>query len=155
MNLIDLLNIEANRKLHDKYNYRGLKISIENRKGSIRQGTDKNGKPWKVKMTFDYGYIRKTQGVDGDHVDCFIGPDEDAEKVYIIHRVDPDTKEYDEDKCMVGFKDGAAAKSAFMANYDRPGNFGSMDEMSFEDFKKKVLATKDKPVKLAAMKEVK
>jgi hypothetical protein len=47
-------------------------------------------------------------------------------------------------------KDGAAAKSAFLANYDRPGNFGSMDEMSFEDFKKKVLATKDKPVKLAA-----
>jgi len=150
MNLLDLLNIEANRKLHDKYDFQGLKISIENRAGSIRQGVDKDGKPWKVKMTHDYGYIRKTKGVDGDHVDCFIGPDKDAKNVYIIHRIDPDTGKYDEDKCMLGFSNGKDAKSTFLANYDRPGNFGSMDEMSLDKFKEKVLATKDKPMKLAA-----
>lgn len=150
MNLIDTINILANRKLHKKYDFRGLKVSIENRAGSTREGIDKNGKPWKVKMTHDYGYIRGTEGIDGDHVDCFIGPNKDSEMVYVIHRVDPDTKVYDEDKTMLGFDSAKDAKSCFLANYDRPGNFGSMDEIPFDKFKEKVLATKDKPVKLAA-----
>src|SRR6267142_1782052 len=102
MNLQTTLDLLANRKLHDRIKFRGLSISIENRKGSIRKGVDKNGKAWKVKMTHAYGYIRMTEGVDGDHVDCFIGPNENAKNVYIIHRQDPGMKVYDEDKCMVG-----------------------------------------------------
>src|SRR5712675_2337109 len=102
MNLRTTLDLLANRKLHDRIKVRGLSISIENRKGSIRKGVDKNGKAWKVKMTWPYGYIRNSMGVDGDHVDCFIGPNENAKQVYIIHRQDPDTKKYDEDKCLLG-----------------------------------------------------
>ena len=41
-------------------------ITIENPKGSERSGTDANGKKWSVKMNNTYGYIRGTEGVDGD-----------------------------------------------------------------------------------------
>ena len=150
MNLATTLDILANRKLHKRINFRGLNISIENRKGSIRKGVDKNGKLWQTKMTFDYGYLKMTEGVDGDHVDCFVGPDENAKFVYVIHRQDPDTKSYDEDKVMLGFSSSKAAVKAFNENYDKPGNFGGMDIIPFDKFKEKVLATKDKPQKIVA-----
>src|SRR5579864_3444601 len=136
MNLTNLIDILANRKLHDRLDFRGLKISIENRAGSVRKGVDKNGKPWSTKMTFPYGYIRNSEGVDGDHVDCFIGPNENAKMVYVIHRQDPDTKEYDEDKIMLGFNSASEAKKAFNENYDRLGNFGGMSQFTFDEFKK-------------------
>ena len=41
-------------------------VTIENPKGSERSGTDANGKKWSVKMNNTYGYIRGTEGVDGD-----------------------------------------------------------------------------------------
>ena len=50
----------------------GLDISIENPKGSYRTGVHA-GKPWRVRMPADYGYIRGTTGADGDHVDCSSG----------------------------------------------------------------------------------
>ena len=34
-------------------------------------------------MHYDYGYIRGTVGTDSDHVDCYIGPDKNAKKVYV------------------------------------------------------------------------
>ena len=52
----------------------GMDISIENKKGSVRSGTDKDGHDWSIKMNFDYGYIRGTVGKDKDHVDC-VAPD--------------------------------------------------------------------------------
>jgi hypothetical protein len=35
----------------------GIEITIENAKGSIRSGVNKNGTPWSVKMPTHYGYI--------------------------------------------------------------------------------------------------
>ena len=32
-------------------------------------------------MNYDYGYIRGTVGTDGDHTDCYIGPDKNAIKL--------------------------------------------------------------------------
>ena len=51
----------------------GLDIALENPKGSTRSGTDQDGRPWQSTMAHDYGYIKRTQGADGDHVDVFIG----------------------------------------------------------------------------------
>lgn len=149
MNLLQ--TIAANRKLDGKLVYQGLPISIENAKGSVRQGVDKTtGKPWSVKMTYAYGYIRKTEGVDGDHVDCFIGPDPNASMVYVIHTVDPHTGVYDEDKCMLGFDSASSAKKALLENYSDPKFFGSMDAVPMASFKEKVFRTKIRPAKIAA-----
>ena len=74
-------------------------------------------------------------GVDGDHVDCFLGPDRDSEKVYIIHQVKPGTKTYDEDKVMLGFSDSLQAKRAYLSNYDRSDMFGSMETVMIDELK--------------------
>lgn len=149
MRLLDYL--VANRKLEGRTRFQGLLISIENQRGSTRSGVDKNtGKAWSTKMTWPYGYIRMSEGVDGDHVDCFIGPNERAKNAYVVHQVNPKTKEFDEDKVMLGFDSPAEAKKAYLENYDTDEYFGSMDTVPMEQFKKKVLATKDRPRKIAA-----
>lgn len=152
MNLLTTLDLYANRPLHKRLKWYGLDVSIENKKGSTRSGTDLNGKRWSVVMKNDYGYLRMTKGVDGDHVDCFVGPDGNAKNVYVVHtKKAPNFKEYDEDKCMIDFSSAADAKKAFLANYDRPEHFGSMSTFTVQEFITKALATKDKPMKLAAM----
>lgn len=127
-------------ELQDRYNFAGLKISIENKKGTTRTGKDEDGHEWHTFMHYDYGYIRGTEGVDGDHVDCYIGDNENAKNVYIIHQNNPVTHEYDEDKCMLGFNTLEEAKKAYIKQYDRPGFLGSITTMGIEEFKDYVLA---------------
>lgn len=130
----------SGHELQDRYNFTGLKISVENKKGSTRSGKDKDGHEWHTFMHYDYGYIRGTEGTDGDHVDCYIGDNEDAKNVYIIHQNDPVTNKYDEDKCMLGFDSLESAKAAYLKQYDRPGFLGSITTMSIDEFKDYVLA---------------
>lgn len=127
-------------ELQDRYNFAGLKISVENKKGSTRSGKDEDGHEWHTFMHYDYGYIRGTEGVDGDHVDCYIGDNEDAGNVYIIHQNNPVTHEYDEDKCMLGFNTLEEAKEAYIKQYDRPEFLGSITTMGIDEFKDYVLA---------------
>ena len=117
-----------------------MKISIENKKGTTRSGKDEDGHEWHTFMHYDYGYIRGTEGVDGDHVDCYIGDNEDASNVYIIHQNNPVTHEYDEDKCMLGFNTLEEAKEAYIKQYDRSGFLGSITTMDIDEFKDYVLA---------------
>ena len=132
----------SGHKLQGRTTFNGLNISIENKKGSIRRGVDSDGHKWAIKMHFNYGYIRGTEGVDGDHVDCYIGDNIDAKNVYIIHQKIPGTDKYDEDKCMLGFDTLADAKAAYLRQYDKPGFFGGVDTVPFDVFKNKVLLKK-------------
>ena len=131
-------------KLQDRYTFQGMPISIENRKGSVRHWHDQNAdKDGQTKMLFDYGYINRTKGVDGDHVDVFVGPDESAEVVFVVHQMKaPKFTEFDEDKVMVGFPTADAATSAYSKHYDSPKFFGGCTAMSVEKFKDKVLGAK-------------
>lgn len=129
----------SGHKLQDRTSWNGLKISIENKKGSVRRGVDKDGHQWATKMHFDYGYIRGSEGTDGDHVDCYLGDNMDAKKVYIVHQNDPITHKYDEDKCMLGFNSLEDAKKAYLMQYDRPGFLGKIDTMDFDEFKEFIL----------------
>lgn len=100
----------------------GLDISIENSAGSERKGQDASGKPWSVTMDSHYGYIRGTEGVDGDHVDVFIKPGTDSlgnnNLAFIVDQVNPDGS-YDEHKVMLGFNDVDEARAAYLANYSK------------------------------------
>ena len=122
-------------KLQGRTKLYGMDISIENKKGTYRKGVDSDGHKWKTLMHYDYGYIRGTVGTDSDHVDCYIGPDKNSKKVYVIHQNNPITHKYDEDKCMLCFESADAAKKAYMKQYDRPGFFGSMETLTVEQFK--------------------
>ncbi|MDR2534983.1 MAG: hypothetical protein LBD29_03005, partial [Treponema sp.] len=136
--------------LEGRAKVQGMDISIENKKGSVRSGTDKDGHEWSIKMNFDYGYIRGTVGKDKDHVDCYIGPNPEAETVFIIHQNDPATGEYDEDKVMLGFDREEEARKAYLSQYDRPGFLGGIETMDIETFKDKAFDPESRGKKLRA-----
>lgn len=138
---------QANFKLQGKTIYQGLDICIENKAGSIRSGKEPSGKPWLIKMPFDYGYIKSTKGKDGDEVDCFIGPDKAAKFVYIIHQRqntgDRCSREqahdkYDEDKIMLGWPTADSAKKAYHSAYTNVDLFTSLTMMTIGEFKIKL-----------------
>ena len=112
-------------------------IAIENRKGSVRSGTDPDGKEWSVKMPFDYGYIKRTNGADGDAVDVFVGPDKKSERIFTINQTD-DKGKFDEHKVMMGFTDKKDAEKGYLSAYDKGWNQyeKKIIEMSIEEFKK-------------------
>lgn len=140
----------AAHKLQGRRTFRGLEISIENKKGSRRYWYDPHGKEkGSTLMHADYGYIRGTEGTDGDHVDVYVGDQEDAPEVYIVNQVKKpegsvknDGKEwsgFDEQKCMLGFGSAKEAKELYLKQYDDPRFFGSMHTMPFDEFAQKVL----------------
>ena len=133
----------------------GYDITIENPKGSTRSGVDANGQPWSVTMNNDYGYIRGTEGVDGDHIDVFLSDDPTTGKVYVIDQVKEDGS-FDEHKVMYGFKSALAAKRAYLANYS-PGwqGLGTISEVSKEEFRKWVDSSHRKTKPFAEYRSVK
>lgn len=118
--------------------FAGLEVHVENPAGTERVGVGKDGKEWRTKMKYDYGFICSVKGTDGDALDVYLGPDQEAANVYIVHQVDPDSGEYDEDKCMLGMDNPARAKEEYLEHYDSPDFFGSMSVIPFEEFKKLV-----------------
>lgn len=142
-------SFEKARKLHGRLKFQGFDISIENRKGSVRHWYDKHtDTEGQTKMRWPYGYIRLTEGMDGDHVDVFVGPDESADAVYVVHQMKaPDFKRPDEDKVMLGFSTAGAAKAAYLAHFDSPKFFGSMTPMGIEEFRTKVYKMRRKMIK--------
>lgn len=144
------------RKLHKRITFGGMDISVENAAGTIRRWYDPHGKEsGSTKMLHDYGYIRRTEGTDGDHVDVYVGPDKDSERVFIVNQKKlPDFKEFDEQKVMLGFKTPEAAKKAYLAHYNDPRFFGSMIAMRLKDFKERVFSKEMKGIAIQASKKV-
>ena len=132
----------------------GFDITIENPKGSTRSGVDANGNPWSVTMNNTYGYIRGTEGVDGDHIDVFLSDDPTQGDVFVIDQVKADGT-FDEHKVMYGFKSALAAKRAYLANYSEGWQgLGTITRVSRDDFKKWVKSSHRKTKPFAEYKEV-
>lgn len=96
-------------------------VSIEQPKGSVRSGVDASGNKWETTMQNTYGYIRGTEGVDGDHIDVFLTNDIDGwngRRVYIVDQYNEDGT-FDEHKVMLGFNDEADAQDAYLSNYEK------------------------------------
>lgn len=117
-------------------------ITIENPAGSVRKGVDADGKEWQTTMANTYGYIKGTEGVDGDHIDVFLHSDMDqwdGRKAFVVDQTNTDGS-FDEHKVMLGFNDKDEAMSAYLANYDEtwaqshPGL--RISETNIEDFNK-------------------
>ena len=116
-------------------------ITVENPKGSVRRGTDANGNPWQTTMHNTYGYIRGTEGVDGDHIDVFLTDDIDGwngRRVYVVDQYNEDGT-FDEHKVMLGFNDEADARDAYFSNYSKGWADNRkivMTSTNLEDFEK-------------------
>lgn len=124
------------RKAHVRIH--GLDISIENTKGSLRSGVGKNGTRWSVKLPDHYGYFKGTEGFDGDHVDCYIGPDVESDRAYIIDQVDADTGKFDEHKVMLGYSSETGARDAYAKAFNdgkAKDRLGALTSMSVADLR--------------------
>ena len=135
-------------KLHGHMTHQGLGIAIENRKGSVRSGVDKDGKPWRTEMKHPYGYIKGTKGADGDEVDAYVGPKKDSTHAYVVHQHKADGTGYDEDKVMLGFGSLRAAKSGYLKHYNSPKFLGPIKEVPMERLKE-LLGSGKKLVKIS------
>ncbi len=128
---------EAGNYKKASFSWNGLKITIENPAGSTRSGVSPDGEPWESDMHHHYGYVNRSEGADGDHVDVFIGPAMDtADTVYVVHQVDQESREFDEHKCMIGFNTQDEAQEAYMKHYpdDWPG-MGEVVPLPVNEFK--------------------
>ena len=132
----------------------GLPIAIENAAGSIRSGKGSDDKEWRVRMPVPYGYIKRTEGADGDAVDVFCGPYRKSDKVFVIDQVNPKDKKYDEAKVMLGFMTPQHAVDTYKKSFsdgkglDRIGKVTKMSIEQFKDWLKRGDTTK--PMKVAA-----
>lgn len=135
-------------------------ITIEQPEGSVRKGTDANGKQWESKMHNTYGYFRGTEGVDGDHIDVFLSNDIDGwngRKVYVVDQYNPDGT-FDEHKVMLGFNDMDEAKSDYLANYEKGWEDRRRIDVSavnLEGFEKWIESSKRKTKAFGEYKSVK
>jgi len=136
-------------KLQGHTDVQGLRIAIENRKGSVRKGKDADGKEWRTKMKMPYGYIVGTEGADGEPVDVFVGPDKEAPKAHVVHTRDKKTGKYDEDKVMLGLHSKREAKEAFLEHYDNPDHLGPISVVDVDRLKE-LVASKRRLVKISS-----
>lgn len=135
---------EAGNYQKGHLNLQGLDISIETPKGAVRRG-----KGWQTIMPGHYGYIRKTAGADGEHVDVTLGPRAeqmhdmpadaaDHEPVFVVDQVDPATGKFDEHKAFVGYHTEAEAIQAYDESFSDgsgPRRRGAVTEMTLGGFK--------------------
>lgn len=132
----------------------GMNITIEQPKGSIRRGKDASGKEWESEMHNTYGYIRGTEGVDGDHIDIFLSDNPNEGNVFVVDQVNKDGS-FDEHKVMYGFADKESARKAYLSNYeDGWQGLGNITEVSKEEFKKWIGSSKRKTKPFAEYKGI-
>lgn len=114
-----------------------IPVYIENPAGTVRQAKDGS---WKSLMPAHYGYIEGVGSAEGafENLDCFVGPNPEASKVYVIDQANLATGAFDEHKCMLGFDSRAAAIKAYkQAYHDGKGGERILDvsEMLIPEFK--------------------
>ena len=135
-------------------------ITIEQPKGSVRSGVDANGNKWETTMQNTYGYIRGTEGVDGDHIDVFLSDDIDGwngRRVFVVDQYNEDGS-FDEHKVMLGFNSQEDAEAAYFANYDKDWakkHKTVVTPVNLEDFEKWVDSSHRKTKAFAEYKSVK
>lgn len=140
----------AEHALQGHTEVQGIPIAIENRKGSVREGTTRDGHHWRTKMKAPYGYIEGTKGKDGEEIDAFVGPDKDAPTAYVVHQHKPDGTGFDEDKVIFGVRSLTEAKKLFTQHYDDPKFLGPIDKIPIEELKEKLDESAGKQIRKLA-----
>src|ERR1041384_2627940 len=90
----------------------GLDVSIENPEGSQR-------KPEWPPLKSHYGYIRRTEGGDGEQIDAFIKPgtpEDYSGPVFVVDQQNANGA-FDEHKAMIGWPDETSARAGYAENF--------------------------------------
>ena len=117
----------AKQTTSNHFKLHGLSICIETPKGQRRR-------PDWPEMPADYGFIKKTEGADGDEVDVFIGPHRQSEMVYVIDQCDQQGQ-FDEHKVMLGYTNYKKAMDAYRAAYCKGWKIGKVTSLTIEQLK--------------------
>lgn len=129
----------------DHVNIQGLNITIENAKGATRSGKDASGKTWSCKLPEHYGYIKGSEGADGDHLDVYVGPHIKSDKVFVVNQIDLRTGKFDETKSLIGFRNLKHALETYAKAFsDGKGleRVGSIVPCTIKEFKEWVRSDK-------------
>ena len=132
--------------------WNGLDITIETAKGAMRKGKDSDGEEWSVKMPAHYGYVKRTEGADGDHVDVYMGDNPESDTVVVVDQVDAESRAFDEHKVMLGFANRKTALDFYVQGFsdgkgaDRIGGHKVMTVAEFKDWLEN--GDQTKPVRL-------
>jgi hypothetical protein len=118
---------EAGNYRKGKVRVHGVTVAIETPKGERR-------KPEWPRLPAHYGYIRRTEGSDGDHVDVFVGGRPGSGRVFVVDQADK-SGEFDEHKVMLGFKSEKRAVRAYSDAYGgrEPG---AVTELTVKEFRR-------------------
>lgn len=117
--------------------FQGIPIAIETPKGDKRKWINGDGSIGETIMYgASYGFVKNTTSMDEEELDVFVGPFKDSPVVYIIDQKNPDNELYDEQKCMLGFRNEEHALNVYRMNYNNPDDFiydcSSMDIEAFK-----------------------
>ncbi len=108
----------------------GLDVSIENPAGTKRR-------PEWPPLNHHYGYIKRTEGNDGDHVDVFL-TDRAEDTTLPVFVVDQTNRNgaFDEHKVVMGTASEEEARAAYLSNYAKGWNgLGAITQMTLDEFK--------------------
>jgi len=121
----------------------GMTVNVEHPKGSTRTGIDGDGNPWKSEMKASYGFLPKATGMDSEGLDAYVGDDETAPDVHIVHQNDADGN-LEEDKAHLNFSSADAAKKSYLYHMgNKADRFRSITSMPVGTFKS--MLTKAEP----------
>lgn len=98
--------------------FKGMKIRIDRPKGFVMRGSNEEGKPWERTYKYDYGFLPRTKGGDGDGLDVFIGPDKSSDMAFWAIQKKKDGS-FDEYKVFVGFPNKKSARQAYVEHIPR------------------------------------
>jgi hypothetical protein len=104
----------------------------------MRRGIGADGEPWEVRMPAHYGYFKKSEGADGDHVDFTSGRNLRSPSVFVIDQKDAETGKFDEHKCMLGIcleRAGAGGLSQGVLRWPGNDRIGNVKMMTVDEFK--------------------
>lgn len=87
--------VHETRLVHD------LPIVIDRPAGTIQRGLGPDG-PWEREYLVDYGYVEGTTASDGEGVDVYLGPQEEAPLAWVVEQRRQDGS-FDELKVLLGF----------------------------------------------------
>lgn len=138
----------------------GLDYSVENAEGSVRSDLQNEPPKWKTPMEhgYHYGYFKRTEGNDGDHVDAFVKtgtPESYDGPVFVVDQVDPKSGKFDEHKVVIGAASREEALDAYGKHYEAGWKGGAaVTELPMPEFKKWVRdGKKTEPLGLAVAGE--
>lgn len=136
---------EAGNYRKGHIDFQGLNVTLENGKGSVRRSTDPNNR-WETTMPAHYGYVKRSEGADGEQVDVYVGDNVASDRVYVIDQIDPKTGKFDEHKVMLGFTTKAHAVATYHTAFNDnsgPSRIGAITPMSMQEFKSDFLKGHD------------